>query len=138
MISLTLLQQEVRSEYVRHFLTGEMVLGRDHEAQLSKTLLPRITASDAHKLTERYRSSCDLVVKTVSHKEYAPPQSTPPQTMLPHVSAACNEPLCPAPLAVLMAFLAEFSAMPLSVAMLKRLAKHLINLAARVHVACRD
>ncbi len=56
---------------MRHFLGGELVVGRDLEARLCKTLLPRVKLEDL-MLAARCRTSCSCVVKTVSHRKCAP------------------------------------------------------------------
>jgi hypothetical protein len=60
--------QEIRSEYVRHFLSEEFVVGRDAEARLFKSIIDTITAADVRKVAEQLRSSASCVVKAVSHR----------------------------------------------------------------------
>lgn len=91
--------QDVRAEYVRHWLGGELVVGREYEARLCKTLLPRVKVGDLN-LAERCRSCCSCVVKTVSHRKCALP------CLLVLFTAFYN--LC---LAKLLAGLAFFSAL---------------------------
>ncbi|KAK9820030.1 hypothetical protein WJX72_005269 [[Myrmecia] bisecta] len=60
--------QDLRDEYIRHFLHEEFVIGREFEARLSKTFLPKITAQELAALAEMLRSTCSCVVKVGSHK----------------------------------------------------------------------
>lgn len=60
--------QDLRDEYVRHFQNQDFVVGRQYEAQLSKTLLPKITAADLQKLADRFEPSSSCTVKAISHK----------------------------------------------------------------------
>ncbi len=62
--------QDLRDEYIRHFLHGEFVIGREFEARLSKTFLPKITARELSALAELMRSTCSCVVKVGSHKRW--------------------------------------------------------------------
>ncbi|DBA85638.1 TPA: hypothetical protein ACH3X1_005214 [Trebouxia sp. C0004] len=59
--------QDLRDEYVRHFQNQDFVVGRKYEAQLSKTLLPRISAADLQKLAARFKPSSSCTVKAISH-----------------------------------------------------------------------
>jgi hypothetical protein len=59
--------RDVRDEYVRHFLHGECVTGREYEARLSKTLLPRITERDVTGRGQLYQTTNSCVIKVVSH-----------------------------------------------------------------------
>ena len=64
--------QDLRDEYVRHFQNQDFVVGRKYEAQLSKTLLPRISAADLQKLADRFKPSSSCTVKAISHNRYMP------------------------------------------------------------------
>ncbi len=64
--------QDLRDEYVRHFQNQDFVVGRKYEAQLSKTLLPRISAADLQKLADRFKPSSSCTVKAISHNRYNP------------------------------------------------------------------
>ncbi len=64
--------QDLRDEYVRHFQNQDFVVGRKYEAQLSKTLLPRISAGDLQKLADRFKPSSSCTVKAISHNRYMP------------------------------------------------------------------
>ncbi|CAI9759054.1 unnamed protein product [Fraxinus pennsylvanica] len=55
----------LRDEYMQHFLRNEPVIGIEHEAQLHKTLLPNISASEVSKYSENFRTSCSCVIKTI-------------------------------------------------------------------------
>ncbi|XP_030953176.1 zinc protease PQQL-like isoform X1 [Quercus lobata] len=55
----------LRDEYLQHFLRNEPVVGIEYEAQLQKTLLPYITASEVSKYSEKLRTSCSCVIKTI-------------------------------------------------------------------------
>jgi hypothetical protein len=61
--------KEVRDEYVRHFLVGECVVGRDYEARLNKTLLPRVTTEEVAQQSQQLRHTNSCVVKVVSHNK---------------------------------------------------------------------
>lgn len=65
--------QDLRDEYVRHFQHHDFVVGRKYEAQLSKTLLPRITAADLQKLADRFKPASSCTVKAISHKRQVQP-----------------------------------------------------------------
>lgn len=60
--------QDLRDEYVRHFQNQDFVVGRRYEAQLSKTLLPKITAAHLQKLADRFKPTSSCTVKAISHK----------------------------------------------------------------------
>ncbi|CAL5222596.1 g4987 [Coccomyxa viridis] len=60
--------QEIRAEYVRHFLSDEFVVGREKEARLFKSIIDKITAEDVQQVAEQLRSSASCVVKAVSHR----------------------------------------------------------------------
>lgn len=53
---------------MRHFQNQDFVVGRQYEAQLSKTLLPKISAVDLQKLADRFKPSSSCTVKAISHK----------------------------------------------------------------------
>ncbi|KAI3443676.1 hypothetical protein Pfo_000341 [Paulownia fortunei] len=55
----------LRDEYIQHFLRNEPVVGIEYEAQLHKTLLPYISASEVSKYSENFRTSFSCVIKTV-------------------------------------------------------------------------
>ncbi|KAL2501004.1 Insulinase (Peptidase family M16) protein [Forsythia ovata] len=55
----------LRDEYTQHFLRNEPVIGIEYEAQLHKTLLPNISASEVSKYSENFRTSCGCVIKTI-------------------------------------------------------------------------
>ncbi|KAK4415627.1 Zinc protease PQQL-like [Sesamum alatum] len=55
----------LRDEYIQHFLRNEPVVGIEYEAQLHKTLLPYISASEVSKYSENFRTSCNCVIKTI-------------------------------------------------------------------------
>ncbi|KAK6120453.1 hypothetical protein DH2020_045808 [Rehmannia glutinosa] len=48
-----------------HFLRNEPVVGIEYEAQLHKTLLPYITATEVSKYSENFRTSFSCVIKTI-------------------------------------------------------------------------
>ncbi len=62
--------QEIRAEYVRHFLSDEFVVGREKEARLFKSIIDKITAEDVQQVAEQLRSSASCVVKAVSHRRH--------------------------------------------------------------------
>ncbi|GAB4852720.1 hypothetical protein Ancab_016931 [Ancistrocladus abbreviatus] len=55
----------LRDEYLQHFLHNEPVVGIEFEAQLQKTLLPSISASEVSKYAVKFRTSCSCVTKTI-------------------------------------------------------------------------
>ncbi|KFK27236.1 hypothetical protein AALP_AA8G355300 [Arabis alpina] len=61
----------LRDEYIQHFLHKEPVIGIEYEAQLQKTLLPQISASDVSKYSEKLRTSCGCVIKTMEPRSAA-------------------------------------------------------------------
>ena len=65
-------RQEIRAEYVRHFLSDEFVVGRDKEARLFKSIIGSVTAEDVQRVAEQLRSSASCVVKAVSHRRHTP------------------------------------------------------------------
>ncbi|XP_010536848.1 PREDICTED: zinc protease PQQL-like isoform X2 [Tarenaya hassleriana] len=61
----------LRDEYIQHFLHKEPVIGIEFEAQLQKTLLPQILASDVSKYAEKLRTSCGCVIKIIEPRSSA-------------------------------------------------------------------
>ncbi|XP_010545332.1 PREDICTED: zinc protease PQQL-like isoform X2 [Tarenaya hassleriana] len=61
----------LRDEYIQHFLHKEPVVGIEFEAQLQKTLLPQILASDVSKYAEKLKTSCGCVIKTIEPRSSA-------------------------------------------------------------------
>ncbi|CAA0814299.1 Insulinase (Peptidase family M16) protein [Striga hermonthica] len=55
----------LRDEYIQHFLRNEPVIGIEYEAQLHKTLLPHISASEVSSYSENFRTSYSCVIKTI-------------------------------------------------------------------------
>ncbi|KAL0338988.1 UNVERIFIED_CONTAM: Zinc protease PQQL-like [Sesamum angustifolium] len=55
----------LESMLIEHFLRNEPVVGIEYEAQLHKTLLPYISASEVSKYSENFRTSCNCVIKTI-------------------------------------------------------------------------
>ncbi|XP_065849756.1 zinc protease PQQL-like isoform X2 [Euphorbia lathyris] len=55
----------LRDEYLQHFFRNEPVVGIEYEAQLQKTILPQISALEVSKYSEKLRTSCSCVIKTV-------------------------------------------------------------------------
>ncbi|GFP81693.1 probable zinc protease pqql [Phtheirospermum japonicum] len=55
----------LRDDYIQHFLRNEPVVGIEYEAQLHKTLLPYISASEVSKYSENFRNSLSCVIKTI-------------------------------------------------------------------------
>jgi GH24 family phage-related lysozyme (muramidase) len=49
-------------------MSGEFVVGRAQEAQLSKTLLPKVNAQDLQAIADNLRSTSNCVIKVVSHR----------------------------------------------------------------------
>ncbi|XP_054811473.1 zinc protease PQQL-like isoform X2 [Prosopis cineraria] len=61
----------LRDEYLQHFLHNEPIVGIDYEAQLQKTLLPQISALEVSKYSEKLRTSCGCVIKTIEPQAFA-------------------------------------------------------------------
>nr|KYP67514.1 putative zinc protease pqqL [Cajanus cajan] len=61
----------LRDEYLQHFLHNEPVVGIEYEAQLQKTLLPHISTSEVSKCSEKLRTSCSCVIKTIEPQSFA-------------------------------------------------------------------
>ncbi|KAF4371416.1 hypothetical protein F8388_001944 [Cannabis sativa] len=61
----------LRDEYLQHFLRNEPVIGIEYEAQLQKTILPHILASDLSKYAEKLQTSCSCVIKTIEPRASA-------------------------------------------------------------------
>jgi len=61
--------QDVCGEYVRHFLNGELVVGQDMEARLTKTMLPKITPAELKEFADSMSPHSSCVVKTVEHRK---------------------------------------------------------------------
>lgn len=55
----------LRDEYLQHFLRNEPVVGIEYEAQLHKTLLPYITASDVSRYSANFMTSRSCVIKII-------------------------------------------------------------------------
>ncbi|KAI9119409.1 hypothetical protein K1719_010084 [Acacia pycnantha] len=61
----------LRDEYLQHFLHNEPIVGIEYEAQLQKTLLPQISALEVSKYSEKLRTSCSCVIKTIEPQAFA-------------------------------------------------------------------
>ncbi|KAM3383216.1 zinc protease PQQL-like isoform X1 [Capsicum galapagoense] len=61
----------LRDEFLQHFLRNEPVVGIEYEAQLQKTLLPYISASEVSKYSEKFQTSTSCVVKTIEPRASA-------------------------------------------------------------------
>ncbi|KAL1364192.1 hypothetical protein HN51_012358 [Arachis hypogaea] len=61
----------LRDEYLQHFLHNEPVVGIEYEAQLQKTLLPHITAAELSKCSDKLRTSCSCVIKTIEPQTFS-------------------------------------------------------------------
>ncbi|KAF5748513.1 putative Mitochondrial-processing peptidase subunit beta mitochondrial [Tripterygium wilfordii] len=61
----------LRDEYLQHFLRNEPVIGIEYEAQLQKTILPCISALEVSMYSEKLRTSCSCVIKTIEPRAYA-------------------------------------------------------------------
>ncbi|XP_021276228.1 zinc protease PQQL-like isoform X2 [Herrania umbratica] len=55
----------LRDEYIQHFIHNEPVIGIEYEAQLQKSILPYISASEVSKYAEKLQTSCSFVLKTI-------------------------------------------------------------------------
>ncbi|OIT04261.1 PREDICTED: zinc protease PQQL-like [Nicotiana attenuata] len=61
----------LRDEYLQHFLRNEPVVGIEYEAQLQKTLLPHISASEVSKYSDKFQTSSSCVIKTIEPRATA-------------------------------------------------------------------
>ncbi|KAL4571854.1 hypothetical protein LXL04_018620 [Taraxacum kok-saghyz] len=61
----------LREEYLHHFLRGEPVVGIEYEAQLQKTILPYISASEVSKYSENFRTTHSCVIKAIEPRASA-------------------------------------------------------------------
>ncbi|GLT79042.1 hypothetical protein SLA2020_505520 [Shorea laevis] len=61
----------LRDEYVQHFIRDEPVIGIEYEAQLQKSILPHISASEVSRYAEKLQPSCSCVIKTVEPRASA-------------------------------------------------------------------
>ncbi|KAL4334276.1 hypothetical protein GQ457_07G040060 [Hibiscus cannabinus] len=55
----------LRDEYIQHFIHNEPVIGIEYEAQLQKSILPHISASEVSRYAEKLQTSCSCVLKTI-------------------------------------------------------------------------
>ncbi|OMO67363.1 hypothetical protein CCACVL1_20585 [Corchorus capsularis] len=61
----------LRDEYIQHFINDEPVIGIEYEAQLQKTILPYLSASEVSKFAEKLQTSCSCVLKTIEPRASA-------------------------------------------------------------------
>ncbi|PWA80900.1 insulinase (Peptidase family M16) protein [Artemisia annua] len=61
----------LREEYLHHFLRNEPVVGIEYEAQLQKTILPHISASEISKYSEVFRTTNSCVIKAIEPRAVA-------------------------------------------------------------------
>ncbi|KAK0571738.1 hypothetical protein LWI29_020838 [Acer saccharum] len=61
----------LRDECLQHFLCNEPIIGIEYEAQLQKTILPHISALEVSKYSEKLRTSCSCVIKTIEPRNFA-------------------------------------------------------------------
>ncbi|KAK6236436.1 hypothetical protein SCA6_011773 [Theobroma cacao] len=61
----------LRDEYIQHFIHNEPVIGIEYEAQLQKSILPYISASEVSKYAEKLQTSCSCVLKTIEPQAFA-------------------------------------------------------------------
>nr|XP_043621332.1 zinc protease PQQL-like [Erigeron canadensis] len=61
----------LREEYLHHFLRHEPVVGVEYEAQLQKTTLPHISASEVSKYSENFRTTHNCVIKAIEPQAVA-------------------------------------------------------------------
>ncbi|XP_012076806.1 zinc protease PQQL-like isoform X2 [Jatropha curcas] len=61
----------LRDEFLQHFLRNEPVVGIEYEAQLQKTILPQISALEVSQYSEKLRTSCSCVIKTIEPRASA-------------------------------------------------------------------
>ncbi|KAI7988958.1 Zinc protease PQQL-like [Camellia lanceoleosa] len=57
--------EALKSILTEHFLPNEPVVGVEYEAQLQKSRLPYISASEVSKYVENFRTSCSCVIKII-------------------------------------------------------------------------
>ncbi|OMO67364.1 hypothetical protein CCACVL1_20586 [Corchorus capsularis] len=62
---------DLRDEYVQHFVDGKPVTGIEYRAQLHKTIVPHISASEVSKYAEKLLTSCSCVIKIVEPRASA-------------------------------------------------------------------
>ncbi|XP_010667309.2 zinc protease PQQL-like isoform X1 [Beta vulgaris subsp. vulgaris] len=55
----------LRDEYVQHFLCNEPVVGIEFEAQLQKTLLPSISATEVATFAQKFCTTSNCVIKAI-------------------------------------------------------------------------
>ncbi|XVF34974.1 hypothetical protein REPUB_Repub18cG0104500 [Reevesia pubescens] len=61
----------LRNEYVQHFINDKPVIGIEYKAQLVKTILPHISASEVSKYAEKLWTSSSCVIKIVEPRASA-------------------------------------------------------------------
>ncbi|GAB4852721.1 hypothetical protein Ancab_016933 [Ancistrocladus abbreviatus] len=52
----------LRYQYVEHYLCNSPIVGVEFEAQLQKTMLPQISASEVSKYAQKFQTSCSCVI----------------------------------------------------------------------------
>ena len=60
---------DIRDEYLRNFLSNEIVLGQDLEARLYKTLFPMIKKEQIEAFAQRFKTSDSCVIKILEHQK---------------------------------------------------------------------
>ncbi|XP_027343574.1 zinc protease PQQL-like isoform X4 [Abrus precatorius] len=63
--------EALESMLIEHFLHKEPVVGIEYEAQLQKTLLPHLSALEVSKCSEKLRTSCSCVIKTIEPQPFS-------------------------------------------------------------------
>eukprot|EP00899_Mesostigma_viride_P018829 jgi/Mesvir1/26948/Mv20668-RA.1 len=61
--------EDLRDEYLQHFLRHEPVPGVEYEMKLAKTLLPEISVAEVNAVGQYYRFERSCIVKTVENKQ---------------------------------------------------------------------
>ncbi|OMO91639.1 hypothetical protein COLO4_18244 [Corchorus olitorius] len=62
---------DLRDSYAQHFTDNVRIIAIEYEAQLDKSLLPDILASEVSKIAEKYWTSCSCSIQIVEPHAYA-------------------------------------------------------------------
>ncbi|OMO67338.1 hypothetical protein CCACVL1_20590 [Corchorus capsularis] len=62
---------DLQESYADHFTDNVRIIGIEYEAQLDKSLLPDILASEVSKIAEKYWTSCSCSIQIVEPHAYA-------------------------------------------------------------------
>ena len=90
--------EDLRDEYVRHFTSGEAVVGLEHETRLSLALLASITRDDLAAYAARLRGCASCIMKvTCGATDKRPPSEAELLSVLARVDAQEAEGSIPPP-----------------------------------------